>query len=95
MKLVYKAVAINDIKNVVDYIEGELKNPIAASNLKESIAKGISRLKSNPKLGKVLKNSNYRYIIINNILVFYEIDNDIIYITRVLDGRTDYLKLLF
>lgn len=95
MKLIYKAVAINDIKMITDYIEDELNNPIAASNLKESIVKGISRLKSNPKLGKVLKNSNYRYIIINNILVFYEIDNDTIYITRVLDGRTDYIKTLF
>ena len=39
--------------------------------------------------------SDYRYIIINKQIVFYEIHSDYIEIIRILDGRTDYMTHLF
>ena len=52
-------------------------------------------------LENVLKNkyeevdSDYRFITINKQLVFYEINDDIIEIVRIIDGRTDYMTHIF
>ena len=100
MKIVYRPAAIEDIKSATDYISNVLKNPQAAQRLKEKILNSISLLKDNLRMGNLLSNKydnidfDYRYIIINKQLVFYEINDDTIEIIRVLDGRTDYLSRL-
>lgn len=102
MRIVYRPAAVQDIIKTSDYIKNNLKNPQAAQKLKEQIARGISLLKDNPNLGALLSDKfslsedvKYRYIIINKQIVFYEVNDDIIEIVRVLDGRTDYLSKLF
>lgn len=100
MKIVYRPAAIDDIRLTAAYIENELKNPQAAQRLKERILYSISLLKDNPNMGNMLSNKydltdcNYQYIIVNKQLVFYEINDDVIEIIRILDGRTDYLSHL-
>ena len=39
--------------------------------------------------------SDFRFVIVNKQIVFYEIQPEHIEIVRVLDGRTDYLTHLF
>ncbi|MGN1458516.1 MAG: type II toxin-antitoxin system RelE/ParE family toxin [Acutalibacteraceae bacterium] len=101
MKIYYRPAAIEDIKRVSDYIENTLKNPVAAQRLKSKILNSISLLKENPEMGVLLKNkyeevdSDYRFITINKQLVFYQINDDIIEIVRIIDGRTDYMTHLF
>ena len=94
MKIVYRPAAINDINSTSDYLKNELKNPQAAQRLKEHILHTISLLKDNPEIGPLLSSkydtveNNYRYIIVNKQIVFYEINDNTIEIIRVLDGRT-------
>lgn len=100
MRLLYRPAAINDIENAADYIEHQLKNPSAAKKFKTTILKKSSLLKDNPEMGMMLSDkfdieSDYRFIIINKQIVFYEIHSQYIEIIRVLDGRTDYLTHLF
>lgn len=102
MRIVYRPAAVQDIIKTSDYIKNNLKNPQAAQKLKEQIARGISLLKDNPNLGALLSDKfslsedvKYRYIIINKQIVFYEVNDEVIEIVRVLDGRTDYLSKLF
>lgn len=101
MKIVYRPAAIDDIKSTAAYIENELKNPQAAERFKEKILYSVSLLKDNPNMGNHLSNkyesieSDYKYIIVNKQLVFYEINDDNIEVIRMLDGRTDYLTHLF
>lgn len=95
MIIIIKPAAIEDINQIFNYIKSDLSNPKAASNIKNDIFNGIERLQNHPKLGKKLRNTDYRYIIIKNILAFYKIENNKIIVIRVLDGRTDYLKILF
>ena len=101
MKITYRPAAINDIRATADYIEKELHNPRAASRFKENILHSVSHLKDNPKMGKLLSEkydavkNEYRYIIVDKQLVFYEITGGSVEIIRVLDGRTDYLTHLF
>ena len=37
----------------------------------------------------------YRYLIVSKQNIFYEVEENIIEIIRVLDARTDYLNVLF
>lgn len=95
MIIIIRPAALEDIKQTFNYIESDLSNPKAASKIKEDIFNGIERLQNHPKLGKKLHDTDFRYIIIKNYLIFYKTDNNKIIVTRVLDGRTDYLKILF
>ena len=100
MRLFYRPAAVDDIESAADYIEQELKNPSAARKLKTNLVRSISLLKDNPELGMKLSEkfdveSDYRFIVVNKQIVFYEIQPDYIEIVRVLDGRTDYLTHLF
>ena len=100
MRLFYRPAAIEDIESAADYIENQLKNPSAAEKLKTTIVKKTALLKDNPEMGMKLSDkfdieSDYRFIIINKQIVFYEIHSQYIEIVRVLDGRTDYLTHLF
>lgn len=101
MRIVYRPAAVEDIQLSADYIENKLKNPYAAERFKQRILSGISLLRENPLMGQHLSakyegiKSDYRFIIINKHFVFYRIEEEVIYIIRVLDGRTDYMTHLF
>ena len=100
MRLLYRPAAIKDIERTADYIEHQLKNPSAAEKLKTSIVKKTTLIKENTEISMKLSDkfdigSDYRFIIINKQIVFYEIHTQYIEIVRVLDGRTDYLTHLF
>lgn len=101
MRLQYRPAAIADIQRAADYIENVLKNRSAAQRLKAKILQETSLLKENPQMGTLLSSkydgldTSMRFIVISKQLVFYEIDNDMIEVVRVIDGRMDYLTHLF
>lgn len=101
MKIVYKKTAVDDIQQTQQYISKELHNPKAAKNLTERIIREISQLSPNPYMGVPLNgkydvDTDIRILIVAKQLVFYRVVEDShIEIIRVLDGRQDYLALLF
>lgn len=101
MRLQYRPAAIADIQRAADYIENVLKNRSAAQRLKAKILQETSLLKENPQMGTLLSSkydgldTSMRFIVISKQLVFYEIDNDMIEVVRVIDGHMDYLTHLF
>ena len=101
MRIEYKHAALQDIKQLQDYIQNVLKNENAAHKLVTSILRAVSLIKDNPEMGIPL-NSKYdvdtdiRFVVVAKQLIFYRIsDNDLISIVRVLDGRQDYMAILF
>ncbi len=101
MNITYKSLALRDIEGKRTYIADTLKNPAAAQKLVASILRAVSLLAENPKMGTMLNSkfevdTDLRYIIVFKQLVFYRIvDNRYISVTRVLDGRQDYMAVLF
>ena len=62
------------------------------------IEKSIEILTYHPYLGKVpreeeLASLGYRYLVVQNYLVFYAIERKTIYVHRILHGARDYLPL--
>ncbi len=101
MKIEYKSAVVRDIAQKKEYIETILKNKKAAQKLAASILRAVSLLASNPRMGAPLQGkydveTDLRFLIVARQLVFYRIVNDeLISVVRVLDGRQDYMALLF
>jgi len=100
MKVFYKKTAIDDIQETERYITRELHNKKAALNLTRMIVRAVSQLSGNPYMGTPL-NSRYdlemdlRFLVVAKRLIFYRVAEDHIEVTRALDGRQDYLAILF
>ncbi len=100
MKIRVTPAALNDLKEIKAYIENDLSNPIAAKNVIKRIIEDYSRLAICPHLGpslssKVPFDTDYRFIVSGNYIVFYKADDEYVSIYRVLYGRRDYLKIIF
>jgi addiction module RelE/StbE family toxin len=87
--------AKQDILDICKYIKTKLKNIKAAKDLNDKFKKAFNRAAQFPYSGKEYKN-NYRKIIIDNYIAFYEIDeeNKIIRFYRVLYGHMNYEKII-
>ena len=100
MKIQVTPAALNDLKEIKSYIENDLSNPIAAKNVIKRIIDDYSRLERSPHMGpslssKVPFDTDYRFLVSGNYLVFYQADDAHISIYRILYSRRDYLKIIF
>ena len=100
MKIRVTPAALNDLKEIKTYIEYELSNSIASNNVIKRIIEDYSRLEFFPHMGaplstKVPFDTDYRFLISGNYLVFYKADDEYVSIYRILYGRRDYLKIIF
>mgnify|MGYP003297762926 CR=1 FL=1 len=92
--------AKNDLKEIKKYISNELDNDIAANNTISKITKGIRRLEQQPLMGPPLSSviefdTNYRFLVCGNYMVFYRFDDNMVFVSRIIYGRRDYMKILF
>ncbi len=82
------------------YITEELENSDAALATVSKITKKIRILKNQAYVGTPLSSvadteSDYRFLVSGNYLVFYRAYGKDVYIDRVLYGRRDYMRILF
>lgn len=100
MKIKYTPAAIADIQELKDYISKTLHNPKAAQRITKCIMDHCSNLKAYPQLGmsleaKIGAETDLRYLVCEQHIAMYRVEDDLILIARILDGRTDYMKVLF
>jgi plasmid stabilization system protein ParE len=91
---------MQDLEEIGDYIADTLKSPIAALNTVNKIQDAVDRLASFPQIGSPLSSiktveTDYRFLVCGNYLVFYRESKDKVYIDRILYGRRDYMAILF
>lgn len=97
----YKKTAIEDIQSTESYIRTVLHNATAAKKLTQRIVQAISLLADNPNMGTPLNSrfdveSDLRYLLVSDQLIFYRISDEAqVEVTRVLNGRQDYISILF
>lgn len=101
MKVLFKKTALDDIQATERYISETLGNGAAAKKLTRRVFDAIMLLEDNPYMGTELRRkfgveTDLRFLVVAKQLVFYRVvADDRIEVTRVLDGRQDYLALLF
>ena len=93
--------AEHDIVRAADYIEFTLKNPEAADNLLDVVTEQIEALADFPQKFRlvddpVLTSWGIRFVIINNYLAFYMIDEEkqTIIIVRFLYQKSNWTSIL-
>lgn len=101
MKVLFKKTALDDMQATERYISETLGNGAAAKKLTRRVFDAIMLLEENPYMGtelcrKFAVETDLRFLVVAKQLVFYRVvEDDHIEVTRVLDGRQDYLALLF
>ena len=89
-------IAEDDFTEIVSYISAD--RPAAAEARATNIEKNIKLLSKNPHFGRVPKEDelhrlHYRYLVVENYLIFYTVEGQTIYIHRMLHSARDYLTL--
>ena len=81
------------------YISSVLSNPSASRQTLKRIATQLHTLEQFPEAGTPILISGspvaYRYLVCGSYMAFYHIRNEEVIVDRVLDGRRDYLSILF
>jgi len=90
-------IAEEDFVEIIKYIADD--NPTAADAVATKIEKNLELLSNNPHLGRIprdeeIRNLGYRYIIVQNYIIFYTIEERTILIHRILHGARNYRSLL-
>ena len=99
-KLQYSPESMRDLEEIHEYITDELRNPDAASSLITDILDAAERLEEFPESGAPLASitlipNGYRFIPVQNHLVFYRVQHPNVFIDRILYARRDYMRVLF
>lgn len=99
MRLRYTRQAREDLRQIRAYFAAALQNPLAGERITARIVKSCGMLKEHPLLGlalseKIARATDLRYLIQGNYLIFYRVSAEVVSVIRILDGRTDYLRLL-
>jgi toxin ParE1/3/4 len=89
-------VAEDDFNEIITYIAAE--NRAAAEMIATKIEKNLIRLSFYPYLGKIPKDEElsrleYRFLVVENYLIFYTIEEQTILIHRIIHGARNYLNL--
>ena len=90
-------IAEEDFTEIVKFIVDD--NPTAAEVMANKIEKNLELLSDNPHLGRIprdeeIRNLGYRYIIVQNYIIFYTIEDRTVLIHRILHGARNYKSLL-
>ncbi|MBT9133249.1 MAG: hypothetical protein DDT33_01785 [Firmicutes bacterium] len=99
-KLKISPEARDDLAEIKGYISEELRNPQAAVNQVSKIANKIRGLSEHPGIGAPLSSvmdiqTDYRFLVCANYLIFYRYEDGIVFVSRILYGRRDYTRILF
>ena len=100
MRVLFKKTAIDDILQTEKYLRDRLHNPQAAKRITRMIYTGATGLGEHPYKGPELRgrfelDSDLRFLVVEKQMIFYRVLEDRVEILRVLDGRQDYLSVLF
>jgi toxin ParE1/3/4 len=90
-------IAEEDFTEIVSYVA--VDNVSAANSLADKIEKDLELLSENPNLGRIprdeeVRNLGYRYLIVQNYLIFYTIEDKTILVHRILHSARNYKSLL-
>lgn len=99
MNIRYTPEALRDLLELKEYIGVTLQNP-GAARITKGILDSCALLKQFPEMGMSLDartgtETGLRCLRCGKRIAFYRIDGETVSVARILDGRQDYLRILF
>ena len=100
MTILYTPEARKDLINARQYSIENFFDETAAKNLTKKIVEKVALLAENPEMGvplqsRVNRSTDFQLLVIDKHIAFYRVLEDKIYIIRILDTRTDYMREIF
>jgi plasmid stabilization system protein ParE len=97
MKIKLLPVAERDLEEIYDYLY--LESPGYAEEFLNKFYSSIKKLERFPRSGKMtdifhLNRAGYRFIKTGNYYIFYKIEEETIYIFRIIHTARDQIKIL-
>ncbi len=88
------------MSQIKQYISTELKNKSAANRIIGSIMTDLSELGRYPEQGPSIEalsgfQTDLRMLVCGKHIALYKIEDDTIFVARILDARQDYMRVLF
>ena len=92
--------AAEDLLEIKNYIENELKNPITAHNTVLNIVETYENLSTLAEAGIPVERyvhfpTDYKFVMANNYSIFYRIDGNIVRVIRIMYSKRDFARILF
>ena len=99
-KIHYSLESRRDLDDIWDYIVTDLCNISAAERIVSNIMDTVDQLENFSEMGALLASianvdSDHRFLVSGNYLIFYRVSGMNVYVDRILYGRRDYLRILF
>ncbi len=99
-EIIFSPEAVKDLQETKAHITDELLSEQAANSTVSKILKNIRMLAEFPNSGAPLSGAvgietDYRYLVCGNYTAFYRVENETVYIIRILYGRRDFMRILF
>lgn len=98
-KLVYLSPAMQDMEEIVKYHIAEV-GPVSARNIYRTMKDSVDKLRDFPLMGQthpdpMLAADHYRKLVLTKTYVaVYKVIDGTVYVYRIVNGATDYPKLL-
>ena len=100
MMVQYSEGFVSDLSDIESIYRDFLFLPESGKKIISEIMNVCDSIGQFPEMGIDLESkfgygTPYRYVVYRNYLLFYEIDHNDVMMLRLLDGRTDYMRVLF
>ena len=98
-KIITSPRAIQDVEDIADYIGNKLFAPRSAEKFIDKVVETYERLSTFPEMGTELKKEfalkfQYRWVLIDNYILFYTVKEDTVIVMRVLFSSRNYMNAL-
>lgn len=92
--------AADDLVGIKTYIAENLGNPIAAEATVRRIMRALRVLETHAEAGPSVEGktgypTDLRFLVCGSYIALYRTEGDYISVARVLNGRQDYMRILF
>ena len=95
-KLFISPEAGRDLSEIRRYLAKELNNPGFARKIVYAILESIKSLEQGPSVEALTGfKTDLRMLLCGNHIALYKIEHSTVYISRIVDARQDYLRVLF
>ena len=90
-------IAEEDFNEIISFIAAD--DPNAAEKIALKIERNLEFLSENLLLGRIprdedIKKMGYRFLIVQNYIIFYTVETKIIFVHRIIHGARNYKALL-
>ena len=93
-RLIWSKNSIKERNEIFDYWNNRNKSKKFSQKLYHLFLNAIEPLKENPEIGILNQDYSFRHLLVKDYLIFYQFNEEEIYILKIWDGRRNHENLV-